>query len=153
MPCNERKHLCCNMQCITHATAFATEVGCLPALNPQHSSALAAPVPVVSHYVNAIDTQHTAGLLCQPLPFTPCRIALARFSVAIDALARRTSHAQRMMCVKRDPTIGTRLDQCSVAHERSIHATSTFLVESAALFFHDCLAAVAAAAQRPQVGH
>lgn len=58
-----------------------------------------------------------------------------------------------MVCVKRDPAIGTRLDQCSVAHERSIHATSTFLVESTALLFHDGLAAMATAAQRPQVAH
>jgi hypothetical protein len=153
MPGNDREHLCNDIKCITQTLTFVAVVGCLSSMDPQQSPALAAPVPVVSHYVNASEPQHTAGLLCQPLPFTPCRIALARFSVAIDALARRTSHAQRMMCVKRDPTIGTRLDQCSVSHERSIHATSTFLVESAALFFHDCLAAVAAAAQRPQVGH
>jgi hypothetical protein len=153
MRCDKGKRLGSLTKGITNELAFVAIVWCFPALDPQHSPALAAPVPVVSHYVNASEPQHTAGLLCQPLPFTPCRIALARFSVAIDALARRTSHAQRMMCVKRDPTIGTRLDQCSVSHERSMHATSTFLVESAALFFHDCLAAVAVAAQRPQVGH
>lgn len=58
-----------------------------------------------------------------------------------------------MVCVKRDPAIGASLDLRSFAHERSIHATSTFLVESTALLFHDGFAAMATAAQRPQVAH
>jgi hypothetical protein len=92
MPGYEGKNLYCNLQCITHAPAFVTVVGSFTALNPQHPSALAAPVPVVSHYIKAVQAEYALGLLCQPLSFASRSVTLARFCVAVNTLARRTSN-------------------------------------------------------------
>jgi hypothetical protein len=54
MPGNDREHLCNDIKCITQALTFVAVVGCLSSMDPQQSPALAAPMPVVSHYVEAI---------------------------------------------------------------------------------------------------
>jgi hypothetical protein len=75
MPGNDREHLCNDIKCITQTLTFVAVVGCLSSMDPQQSPALAAPMPVVSYYVKAIQPQQGLGLLCQPLPLASSPIS------------------------------------------------------------------------------
>jgi hypothetical protein len=87
------------------------------------------------------------------LSFSPRSVSLARFRVAKQPLARLAPVAQGVMCVVRHAAVRALLLKSLISHERSIHATSTFLAKPAALLFNDRFAAVTIAAQRAQIDH